>query len=178
MSRDRVVLARIGAPHGVRGEVRVKSFAENPADVAAYGPLAAPDGRVFEITTIRPAAGKAPDMFVVRLKGVEGRSTVEALNGVELSVARTELPPAAAGEFYHADLIGLAAVTSAGVALGTVVAVANYGAGDLLEIKLAKGGALLAPFTRAVVPEIDVAGGRVVVATPPGLIDEDGGDAT
>ncbi len=171
MGRDRVILARIGAPHGVRGEVRLKSFAETPADVAAYGPLVTADGRSFTITALRPASGPAPDMFVVRLKGVDDREAAAALTGLDLSVARDRLPDAGEETFYHADLVGLAAATQDGSPLGTVVAVQDYGAGDLLEIRPENGPALLVPFTRAIVPEIDLAGGRIVVDPPPGLID-------
>jgi len=170
----RVVLARIGAPHGVRGEVRVKSFAEDPRAVGAYGPLEAPDGRRFSISALRPASGKSPDMFVVRFDGVADRDAAAALNGVELSVDRARLPPAEDDAFYHADLIGLAAETPDGAPLGRVSAVANYGAGDLLEIAPPKGPVALVPFTRATVPAVDLAGGRIVVDAPAGTFDPPG----
>lgn len=170
----RVILARIGAPHGVRGEVRLKSYAEDPQDVAAYGPLEAPDGRRFTIQALRPAAGKATDMLVVRLEGVADRDAAAALTGVELSVDRDRLPPADDDEFYHADLIGLAAVTLDGARLGRIVAVANYGAGDLLEIAPDRGPVALVPFTKDVVPTVDLAGGRVVVDPPAGAFDPPG----
>jgi 16S rRNA processing protein RimM len=169
---DRVVVAQFGAAHGIKGEVRLKSFTGVPAEVAAYGQLEAPDGRRFEIEAARPAAGTSPDMLVVRLKGVGDRNAAEALNGIELSVSRDRLPPAGADEYYHADLIGLAAATAAGEALGTVIAVHNYGAGDLLEIAPRRGATFLLPFTRAAVPEVDIAAGRIVVEPPPGLLDE------
>jgi len=174
MSRTRqVVVAQIGAAHGIKGEVRLKSFTQAPMNVARYGPLSAPDGRTFEIETIRPAAGTSPDMMVVRLKGVSDRTTAEALNGIELSVPHDRLPPAEEDEFYHADLIGLSAVTAAGEPLGTIVGVPNYGAGDLLEIAPPRGPTVLIPFTNAAVPEIDIPGGRVVIA-PPGELGDDG----
>ncbi len=169
---ERVVIARIGAAHGIKGEVRVKAFTGTPADIAAYGPLEAPDGRRFEVETLRPAAGTSPDLLVVRFKGVADRNQAETLNGIELSVSRERLPAAADDEFYYADLIGLEARTVGGTVLGAVVGVENYGAGDLLEIAPSRGQTLLVPFTRAVVPEVDLAGGRVVIDPPEGLLDD------
>lgn len=167
------LVARIGAAHGIRGEVRVKPFTQHPLDVVAYGPLASADGRVFEIDTARPAAGTSSDMLVVRFKGIEMRNAAEVLNGTELFVPRERLGETTADEYFHADLIGLAAVTTAGEPLGTVIRVQNYGAGDLLEIAPRRGDTLLVPFTRAIVPEVDLAGGRVVIEPPPGLLDSD-----
>lgn len=166
MSRDRVIVARIGAAHGVRGDVRLKSFTEQPRDVAAYGPLTAADGRRFEIENLRPASGKSADVFVARLSGVADRDEAEKLNGVELSIAREALPATGEDEFYHADLVGLAAVSPEGEALGTVAAVVNYGAGDLLEIAPEDRTSFLVPFTREVAPEVDLDGGRIVVVPP------------
>ncbi len=157
--------------------MRLKSFTQNPLAVADYGPLSAADGRTFEIVAARAAAGSSsPDMLVVKLRGLTDRNAAEALNGLELSVPQSSLPPAEDGEFYHADLIGLAAVTVTGEPLGTVVAVQNYGAGDLLEIAPPSGSTILVPFTEAVVPEIDVGGGRLVVDPPRGLFGDDDDD--
>ena len=169
---DRVLIARSGAAHGIKGEVRVKAFTGDPAAIGDYGALEAPDGRTFEIAALRPAAGPASDMLVVRFKGVGDRNAAEALNGIELSVPRDRLPPAGEDEYYHADLVGLAAVRPDGTGIGTVIAVQNYGAGDLLEIAPHRGETLLVPFTRAVVPEVDLAGGRIVVDPPEGMFDE------
>ena len=168
----RVVVARIGAAHGIKGEVRVKSFTAEPLDLAAYSPLEAADGRRFTIRAARPA-GASPDMLVVRFEGIADRNQAEALTGLDLTVPRERLPEPEADEFYHADLIGLDAVTPSGAALGTVVAVPNYGAGDLLEIAPTKGPTLLVPFTRAAVPEIDLSARRVVV-DPPAEVGEEG----
>ena len=167
---DRVLIARIGAAHGIKGEVRVKAYTADPGGIAAYGPLETPDGRAFEVASLRPAAGPASDMLVVKFKGVSDRNAAETLNGLELSVPRDRLPPAEEDEYYHADLIGLEAVTRDGAPLGTVIAVHNYGAGDLLEIAPRRGETLLVPFTRAVVPEVDLAAGRVFVDPPEGLL--------
>jgi len=172
-----VVVGQVGAAHGVKGEVRLKSFTAAPMDVTGYGPLASDDGRLFEIETARPAAGPAGDMLVVRFRGIEDRNAAAALNGIELSVPRERLPEAGNDEFYHADLIGLAAETVSGETLGTVIAVQNYGAGDLLEIAAPGAMPVLIPFTRAAVPTVDVGGGRVVVDPPPGLLEEGEEDA-
>ena len=150
----------------------MKPFTQNPADVVAYGPLTSADGRVFEIKAARPAAGTSPDMLVVQFDGIVTRNAAEALNGTELFVPRERLGETEADEYFHADLIGLAAVTAAGQALGTVIRVENYGAGDLLEIAPRRGETLLVPFTKAIVPEVDLAGGRVVIDPPPGLLDD------
>lgn len=163
MPRDRIHLATVGAAHGVKGEVRVKSFTSDPAVLGDYGPLHADDGRVFEIERLRPAKG---DMLVVKFRSVGDRNAAEALNGLKLHVDRDALPAPEADEFYHADLIGLTAVGAAGETLGTVVAIYNHGAGDVLEIAPGRGPSLLIPFTRAAVPGIDIAGGRITVIPP------------
>jgi 16S rRNA processing protein RimM len=173
LPQNRVPVARFGAAHGVRGEVRLKSYTADPLAVRGYGPLEAGDGRSFVITHARPAAGTSPDMLVVRVEGVSDRNQAETLNGIELTIPRDRLPAAGEDEFYHADLIGLAAVVKDGAELGTVIAVRNFGAGDILEIAPRRGQTLLVPFTRAVVPEVDLAGGRVVIDPPPGLLESD-----
>jgi len=168
MAAPRMVLvAQIGAAHGIKGEVRLKSFTAEPLSVADYGPLMAADGRTFEITSARRAAGSSsPEMLVVRFKGVDDRTAAEKLNRIELSVPQERLPPAGEGEYYHADLIGLSAVTREGAPLGVVVGVPNYGAGDLIEIAPPRGKTFLVPFTDAAVPEVDVAAGHIVVEPP------------
>ncbi|MGE3994671.1 MAG: ribosome maturation factor RimM [Variibacter sp.] len=176
MTRERrICVAQVGAPHGVRGEVRLKSFTEDPQAVARYGSLETEDGvRRFEIESLRPAK----DMLVVRLRGVSDRNAAEALRNLRLYVPRDRLPPPEPGEFYHADLIGLAAVTADGEPFGKVVALHDFGAGDLIEIALAQGGATeLLPFTAAVVPEVDIAAGRIVVMPPaePSPLEGEGG---
>ena len=160
---QRICVARLGAAHGVRGEIKLWSFTSDPAAVVDYGPFEAADGRVIEIETLRPAK----DFFVARVKGIADRDAAERLRNVELFVPRARLPATDdIDEFYHADLIGLAVVDAGGAPLGTVVALHNFGAGDLIEIRRADANdTVLLPFTQAAVPQIDVAGGRIVVAT-------------
>ncbi len=160
----RICLGQIGAAHGVRGEVRLRSFTSDPGAIAGYGPLQTEDGRVFEIEALRPAKNH----FVARLSGVHDRSAAERLVNVKLYVPRERLPkPEHANEFYHADLIGLAVIDRAGERLGTVVAIHNFGAGDLIEVRQADGEPTqMLPFNEATVPLVDVAGGRIVVVAP------------
>jgi 16S rRNA processing protein RimM len=166
-----VCVARIGAAHGVRGEVNLWSFTADPFAVTQYGPLESADGaRSFEIEALRP--GKA--CLVARFAGVTDRSAAERLNNIELFVPRERLASPEADEFYHADLVGLAVVDTGGVALGRVVAVQNFGAGDLIEVQpIAGGDTVLLPFTAAAVPVVDIAGGRVLVNPPEGIFNED-----
>jgi 16S rRNA processing protein RimM len=158
-----VCVARIGAAHGVRGQVKLWTFTEDPFAVTRYGVLWTKDGaRQFELTQAREAKG----FLVATLKGVTSRNDAERLKGVELYVARDKLPATDEDEYYHADLIGLAAVTTAGEALGRVVAIHNFGAGDIIEIAPASGPTMLLPFSNAVVPTVDIAGGHVVIELP------------
>ncbi len=162
---DRIRVARIGAAHGIRGEVKLWSFTEDPLAVTNYGPLETEDGvRRFEIEAARPAK----DHLVARLKGVGDRNAAEKLRNTDLFVPRDRLPPIEeADTFYHADLVGLAAVSEDGAALGTVSAIHNFGAGDLIEIDPAAGGEpLLLPFNEMTVPTIDLKAGRIVVVPP------------
>ncbi len=167
----RVCLGQIGAAHGVRGEVRLHSFTAEPGAIVDYAPLETEDGRVFEIEAMRPAK----DHFVVRLKGVHDRDTAAALTNTKLYVPRERLPQTnEPDEFYHADLIGLAVVNRADEPLGTIVAVHNFGAGDLLEVKPATANTtVLVPFDAVHVPTVDIVGGRVVVDPPQGLFKAD-----
>jgi 16S rRNA processing protein RimM len=157
----RVCLGQIGAAHGVRGEVRLHSFTADPSAIADYGPLETEDGRILEIEAMRPAK----DHFVVRLNGIRDRDAAAALTNTKLYVPRERLPATQEpDEFYHADLIGLSAVDRAGEIIGAVVAVHNFGAGDLIEVQPAHGGATqLVPFDATHVPTVDVASGKIVV---------------
>ena len=158
-----VCLCIIGSAHGVRGAVKVKCFAEDSAALAAYGPLMTDDGRAFAVTSVKP------DKIGARLtlKGVNDRSAAEALRGTALFVARDKLPILAdEDDFYHADLIGLAAHNGADEKIGSVQGVHNFGAGDVLEIADQDGKTAFYPFTKAVVPEIDLAERRLTLIAP------------
>ncbi len=158
-----ICVARIGAAHGVRGAVKLWTFTEDPLAVRHYGPLMTKDGaRQFEVTHVR----EAKDHLVATLKGIATREDAERLNGLELYIPREKLPATDGNEYYHADLIGLAAVTSADAPLGRVIAIHNFGAGDIIEIAPPQGATMLLPFTNAVVPTVDIAGGRVVIELP------------
>ncbi len=162
---ERIRVARIGAAHGVRGEVKLWSFTQDPLAVAGYGPLESEDGaRAFEIETLR----SAKDHLVARIAGVNDRSAAEKLTNTDLFVPRERLPAIEEEDtFYYADLVGCAAVTADGKPLGTVSALHNFGAGDIIEIALAAGGApLMLSFTEATVPEVDLKAKRIVVIPP------------
>lgn len=170
----RVCLGAIAGAFGVRGEVRIKPFTQNPEDVAAYGPVETEDGgRRFEIKPTRAVKGG----LAARLSGVASREQAEALKGVRFYVERAALPdPGEEEEYYHADLIGLAVEDLQGEPLGKVAAVWDFGAGDVLEIARShiKPGAKNAflPFTKAMAPHVDLAGGKIVADPPEGLLDE------
>jgi 16S rRNA processing protein RimM len=160
----RVCVGQIGAPHGVRGEVRLRSFTAEPEAITAYGPLETEDGRVLEIESLRPAK----DHFVAMFAGIGDRDAAEKLANLKLYVRRERLPALAeTDEFYHADLIGLAVVNKAGEPLGTVLAIHNFGAGDLIEVRLNGGKTELVPFNERNVPRVDVAAGRIVIEPSP-----------
>ena len=158
-----VCIARIGAAHGVRGAVKLWTFTEDPLAIEDYGPLATKDGaRHLELTSAR----EAKDHLVVTFKGVTTRDEAERLNGIELYIPRDKLPATEEDEYYHADLIGLDAVTTADEPLGRVIAIHNFGAGDIIEIAPESGTTILLPFSNAVVPTVDIPGGRVVIELP------------
>lgn len=171
MPADRICVAQIGAPHGVRGEVRLWVFTEDAAAIKSYGPLRSEDGaQSFDVEAMRPAK----DHFVARLSGVTDRSAAERLKNLRLFVARDRLPPTDdADTFYHADLIGLIAVDRNGAPVGRVRTIHNFGAGDVLEISPQNGGdSLMLTFTQTTVPEVDIAKGRIVV-DPPAIASEE-----
>src|SRR6202521_1354441 len=168
-----ICIARIGAAHGVRGAVKLWTFTQDPLAVTQYGPLLTKDGaRSFEVATAREAKGH----LVATLKGVATREEAERLNGLELYVAHEKLPATDEDEYYHADLIGLAAVTPADEPLGRVIAIHNFGAGDIIEIAPPRGSTMLLPFTNAVVPTVDLRGGRVVIELPEEIEGDDRAD--
>jgi 16S rRNA processing protein RimM len=158
----RVCVGALAGAFGVRGAVRIKSFCAEPAAIASYGPLWTEDGR--RSFTLR-LTGSAPGALVGRLSGVASKEAADALRGVRLYADRDRLPPPGEDEFYHADLIGLPVFDTGGAPLGTVQAVHNHGASDILEVA-GPGGTILLPFTRAAVPTVDLAARRIV-ADPP-----------
>ena len=162
---DRICVARIGAAHGVRGEVKLWSFTEDPLAVASYGPLETQDGkRRFEIEALRPAK----DHLVARIAGVDDRDAAEKLRNIELYIPRERLPKIEeADTYYHADLVGLDVVTPDGAQIGTVHALHNFGAGDIIEIMpVGSGEPVMLPFTEATVPKIDLEARQIVVVLP------------
>lgn len=160
----RVCVARIGAAHGLKGEVRLWSFTQDPGAIEHYGALETRDGkRRFEIEALRP--GK--DYFVAKLAGIDDRDAAEALNNAELFIAREKLPATAADEFYHADLIGLAVVDPHGAQIGTVHAMHNFGAGDIIEIMpVGTGQPVMFAFNETTVPKIDLEAKHIVLVPP------------
>ena len=166
---ERICVGRIGAAHGVRGEVRLQSFTADPMAIADYGPLESEDGmRSLEIASLRP--GKKS--LVARFKGVADRAAAEQLRNLDLYIPGNRLPPPEEDEFYHADLIGLRAMTRDGDEIGTIVAIHDFGAGDVLELQpTGKPSTVMLPFTAMTVPVVDIAGGRIVIDPPQGLLD-------
>jgi len=159
----RILVGVVAGAHGVRGELKVKSFTANPRALASYGPLSDRTGaRSFSLKL----RGAVRGLLIARIDGVADRDQAEALKGLELYVARGVLPRPRRDEWYLADLVGLAAVTPAGRPLGKVAAVHNFGAGDIVEIAPESGPTVMLPFTRRAVPEVDIAGGRIVVDPP------------
>jgi 16S rRNA processing protein RimM len=161
---DRICIGAISGAFGVTGEVRLKSFCTVPEDIASYGPLWSEDGsRQFRITLTRPVAGG----LGARIAGVADKDAADALRGTSLFIDRAKLPSLPDDEFYHADLIGLDAIDTGGEMLGKVLAVHNHGAGDIIEISsIRHKSALLLPFTKAIVPNVDLAAGRLIVDLP------------
>lgn len=166
-----VQMGEFGRAHGLNGEIRLKSYTGIPQAIASYGPLLGADGRRIELTDVRQAGGASPDLLVVRVKGVADRTGAEALNRLALYLPRERLGTTQdEDEFFTADLVGLDVIDTTGTHLGTVADVPNYGGGDLIEIKPALGGATaLLPFTKAFVPDLDIAGGRIVIDPPEDL---------
>ncbi len=169
-----VQMAVIGAPHGVKGEVRVKTFTGDPLALGDYGPLRAADGRIFTVAAIRPAK----TVVVVRFKEIASREAAEAVTGTELFIDRSALPDDLDDdEFYHADLIGLAVRDETGSSIGKVAAIQNFGGGDIVEVALAGRRTVMIPFTLAAIPEISVRDGFIRIdSAGAGLVDEDDGE--
>ena len=165
-----VLLGAIAGAHGIRGEVKLVSFTDPPDNIAAYGPLVTADGRRFVIERLRLLKGTS---FAATLEGVTDRNMSERLKGTQLFIDRAILPKPEEDEWYHSDLIGLAAETESGERLGEVVAIHDFGAGDLIEIRWrGEKGTTFLPFTKECVPVVDIGGARVIVAPPEEIGDE------
>ena len=165
---DRVCVGVIAGAHGVRGQVRIKAFTERPEAVAAYGPVMDEAGDRRFVLRLR---GATRGQMIAQVEGITSREAAQALKGLRLYVARAALPEPERDEYYHADLIGLRVERSDGTPLGRVVAVRDFGAGDLLEVERPGAPSAFLPFTRAVVAVVDLAAGRLVAEPPPGLLD-------
>lgn len=171
MAEDKLCVGVIVGAHGVRGDLRVKSFTAAPQDLVSYGALTDASGaRQFRMRVLGVARG----LLRVHMDGVEDRNAADALAGIELYIPRDRLPAPEEDEFYHSDLVGLRAERPDGSFYGTVRALHDFGAGEIIEIALTQGGAAMLPFTRAVAPEIDLEAGRMVIVPPE---DVEAGDA-
>ncbi len=167
---QRVLVARIGAAHGIRGEVRVKSFTDDPLSFGDYGPLMTADGsRTFEVVRAR----MQKTVVVTKFREIDDRNTAEALNGTDLFIERGRLPAPDEDEFYYEDLAGLEVRSTSGEQLGRIVSVQDFGAGDLLEVRPPRGPSYYVPFTRDFVPTVAVTDGYVVVDLPEDYLSEE-----
>lgn len=162
-----VCIGAVAGAHGIRGEVKVKPFTEDPLAVGDYGPVLTSKGLTLELQPLR-VQGTA---VVVRIDGVDDRNKAEALRGQRLYVPRAALPEPDEDEFYHADLLGLPVVDGAGNRLGTVATIQDFGAGDMIEVTFDGGGSAFLPFTRDVVPTVDLKAGHLVAVPPEGWLD-------
>ncbi len=173
MKNEDIMMARISAAQGLKGEVRVTSFAADPPAFGDYGPLHDAAGRKFEVVSAR----LHKNVVVAKFRGVDDRNGAEALKGVELFVARSKLPDEADDdEFYLSDLEGLAVVDVDGAPFGTVIAVWNHGAGDILEIQPVAGKSELYSFTERNFPHIDVDAGQITI-DPPLMTGDEAGES-
>jgi 16S rRNA processing protein RimM len=170
MKADLICVGAIGGAYGVQGEVRLKSYTSEPTAIADYAPLYTEDcGRTFDLVL----TGSVKNGLSARMSGIISKEDADALKGTELFVPRDRLPSLPDDEFYHADLVGLTVYDTGGAMLGKVRTVQNHGASDLLEI----GGpglktTVLLPFTRSVVPTVDLAAGKIIADPPEGLLPE------
>jgi 16S rRNA processing protein RimM len=166
---DQVCVGVVVGVHGVKGTVRIKCYTTEPTGLAAYGPVSDEQGtRRFAIEVLGVSRGAV----LAHLSGIKDRDAADALRGLRLYVPRAALPATKEDEFYHADLVGLPVETRDGQRLGTVRAVHNFGAGDILELRADGGRELMLPFSDAVVPAVDLAAGRIIADPPAGLLDE------
>ena len=164
---DRLLMGVIASAHGVRGEVRVKSFTTDPDSLLAYGPFS--DASGVDVYNIE-VTGRSRGLLLGRVNDVRDRNSAEALVGTELYINRDVLPPSGEDEFYYADLVGLNVILESGEVFGRVKSVQEYGAGDLLEIIGPDGQTNLLPFTREIFPMVKMNAGYLVVV-PPGIVE-------
>jgi 16S rRNA processing protein RimM len=175
-----LLVCEVGPARGLRGELRARSYTADPEALGDYGPLVTDDGRAFTIAQVQAAKGGV----ILRFDGVTDRTAAEALRGLKLYLRRDQLPDEGddEDEFYHADLIGLTVFGPDGAVIGDVTAVQDFGAGDLLDVRLAlegsEGRSVLIPFTREIVPRVDLSARRIEAVPPPGLLDEAGPQPT
>ena len=161
-----VLVGAVAGARGLKGEVRIKSFTEDPKAIATYGELLSEDGlHRFKIKI----TGSAKGQLLAQIVNVNDRTAAEGLKGTRFYVPKDILPKAEEGEFYHADLIGLSAVGLDGSELGKIIAVEDYGAGPFIEVEAEDS--FLVPFTKEAVPEVLIGEGRVVINPPDGLFE-------
>jgi len=168
---DRVVVGAIVGAFGLKGEVRIKSFCADPEAIADYGALTNEDGsKSFNLTIVSPIKGG----YSVRIDGIQYRDQAEDLKGIQLYALRDAMPNLPDDEFYHSDLIGLPVIDTGGVKLGIITGVEGHGAGDFLEINaIGQKNTALLPFTKAAVPTVDLAAGKVIIDPPKGVFASD-----
>jgi 16S rRNA processing protein RimM len=169
---NHLVVGAIVGPKGIRGQFKVKLFAESPDVLTSYGPLQVDDGQLLQLL-VKSVNSKG--LVIVSAAGVDSPEAVEALRGRTLSINRSDLPKLADNEIYHADIIGLPATDDSGELLGTIVALYNFGAGEIVEVKPRIGPSLMLPFHGDSVVAIELDNGQVILAPPAGLIDDEDG---
>jgi 16S rRNA processing protein RimM len=157
-----ICLGIISSAHGVRGQVKIRSFTSSPQDITAYGALQDASGRTYHLTI----TGSAKNALIASIKGIDSREAAGALRNVELFVERSALPAPQKNEYYQLDLIGLEVTTEDNTAFGHIIGVHNFGAGDLVEIKLPTGKEEFLPLNKATFPVIDIKNKKVVIAPP------------
>ena len=168
MADNLICMAEIVGAQGIKGLVKLKVFGDDPLKLTGYGPLSAPDGKTYTLNSVTPHGS----IWIAEVKGVTDRTVAEKLRGTRLHMDRALLPKIKKeNTFYHADLIGLAEKYPDGKPMGKVITVANFGAGDLLEIKPIKGSSFYVPFTNAIVPEVNMTEKTVTINPPLGLLD-------
>ena len=168
-NKQLISLGTIATAHGIRGEVKLRSFTADPYDITSYGPLSDKTGKQYNITV----TGGTKDALIARIEGVTTRDAAEALRNTELFVARDALPETDEHEYYHADLIGIKLSLESGEAFGTITGVHNFGAGDLVAVMLASGEEELLPFSKATFPNFDIKKGMGIIVPPEVIADEE-----